>query len=102
MAGTFLIDLSKAFDRISYVLSTVKTNVCYWIFEDTHYFIYLNLKRRKQKVDLYKTETLLQMSVTGFSQNAILGPILFNIFRQEICISKFLLGITLGLLQGKA
>ena len=72
--GTVLMDLSKAFSCIP--------------------FIYSYLKRRKQGVKINNTESLFQILLSGIPQGSILGPILFNIFINNLFL--FLEDVDLG------
>ena len=56
----------------------------YGLSEDTVTFIYSYLKRRKQGVKINNTESLFQILLSGIPQGSILGPILFNIFINDL------------------
>ena len=70
-------------------------------------FFHSCLKRRKQNVNIYDTDSLFQMFITEPSQDSILGPILFNIFIYDTFLfikelaEQILLVITPGFLQRK-
>ena len=81
--GTVLMDLSKAFDCIPHDLLVAKLHA-YGLSEDTVTFIYSYLKRRKQGVKINNTESLFQILLSGIPQGSILGPILFNIFINDL------------------
>ena len=81
--GTVLMDLSKAFDCIPHDLLVAKIHA-YGLSEDTVTFMYLYLKRRKQGVKINNTESLFQILLSGIPQGSILGPILFNIFINDL------------------
>ena len=81
--GTVLMDLSKAFDCIPHDLLVAKLHA-YGLSEDTVTFIYSYLNRRKQGVKINNTESLFQILLSGIPQGSILGPILFNIFINDL------------------
>ena len=81
--GTVLMDLSKAFDCIPHDLLVAKLHA-YGLSEDTVTFIYSYLKRRKQGVKMNNAESLFQILLSGIPQGSILGPILFNIFINDL------------------
>ena len=81
--GTVLMDLSKAFDCIPHDLIVAELHA-YGLSEDTVTFIYLYLKHRKQGIKINNTESLFQILLPGIPQGSILGPILFNIFLNDL------------------
>ena len=83
VVGTVLMDLSKAFDCIPHDLLVAKLHA-YDLSNDAVTFIYLYLKRRKQGVKINDTESIFQILLSGVPQDSILGPILFNIFINDL------------------
>ena len=83
--GAVLMDLSKAFDCVPHDLLIAKLNA-YGFGLETLIFFYSYLKRRKQKVKIGNVLSNFQILLSGVPQGSILGPILFNIFINDILL----------------
>ena len=77
------MDLSKAFDYIPHDLLAAKLHV-YGLSEDAVTFVYSYLKRTEQGVKINDTESVFQILLSGISECPMLGPILFNIFINDL------------------
>ena len=83
VVGTVLMDLSKAFDCIPHDLLIAKL-YAYGFREKSAVFLYSYLKRRKQNVKIDDILSTFQSLISGVSQGSILGPVLFNIFLNDL------------------
>ena len=83
VVGTVLIDLSKAFDCIPHNLLIAKL-YAYGFSEKGAVFLYSYLKRRKQNVKIDNILSTFQSLISGVPKGSILGPILFNIFLNDL------------------
>ena len=75
--------LSKALDCISHDLLIAKL-YAYGFSEKSAVFLYSYLKRRKQNVKIDDILSTFQSLISGVPQGSILGPILFNIFLNDL------------------
>ena len=87
--GTVLMDLSKAFDCIPHDLLIVKLHAYGFSFE-TLTFLNSYLRNRKQCVKINNICSDFLKILSGVPQDSILGPILFNIFLNDLflCLKK--------------
>ena len=83
------MDLSKAFDCIPHDLLIAKLHAYGLSFGIVTFLNWL-LKDRKQNVKINNIFSAFQNILSGVPQGSILGPILFNIFLNELflCIKK--------------
>ena len=81
--GAILTDLSKAFDCLNHDLLTAKLKA-YGFDHDALIFIYSYLKERRQRTKIGSSYSPWKEIKYGVNQGSILGPLLFNIFLNDI------------------
>ena len=83
VVGAVLMDLSKAFDSIPHDLIIAKLSA-YGFDQSSLEFILSYLTNREQSTRVNRIYSLFQLILTGVPQGSILGPIIFNIFINDL------------------
>ena len=83
LAGALLMDLSKAFDCLNHELLIAKLGA-YGFDNSSLSYIYSYLSDRKQRTKVNNSFSSWSNIKTAVPQGSILGPLLFNIYLNDI------------------
>ena len=85
--GAVFMDLSKTFDTINHDLLIAKSKAC-GFSNNALLFMLRYLKNRFQSVSINSSFSTWEEIIAGILQGSILGPLLFNIFLNDISTSR--------------